>query len=500
MEQGSRTPVQPPHLWQPSPTAKSPKLPKRTKPSKPERPSQLSPTERAERGRIARRRTPRASHAAFTPAASRPDPVDVVEAQSATRLPDLVPIRYARMTESPFRFYRGAAAIMAGDLAGTPRSGIYAQLCGDAHLMNFRLLASAERRLVFDINDFDETLPGPWEWDVKRLSASLVIAGRENGFTEKERETVVMAAVRSYRERMRYFAGLGNLAVWYTGTDVEELRATAGQRLGKRGRTRVAETLAKARTRDNAKAFEKLTRAVDGERRFIADPPLVVPLADLARGAERDAITRGLGELVERYAESLPTDRRHLLRQYRMVDIAHKVVGVGSVGTRCWIILLLGRDDQDPLILQAKEADRSVLAQYTEESAYENEGQRVVAGQRLMQSAGDIFLGWDRAQGFDNRQRDFYIRQLNDWKGVVEPRNMVPRGMRAFADLCGATLARAHARSGDRIAIAAYLGGGDAFDRALSEFAERYADQNERDHKALKKAVRTGRVRAASTG
>ncbi|MFD6993003.1 DUF2252 domain-containing protein [Streptomyces sp. NPDC059943] len=458
----------------------------------------LSPRERAEQGKAARKSAPRKSHAGFEPDRDRPDPVSVVDAQSQTRVPELVPIRYGRMTESPFRFYRGAAAIMAGDLAGTPDSGLTAQLCGDAHLMNFRLLGSPERRLVFDINDFDETLPGPWEWDVKRLAASLVIAGRENGFSTKDRAMIVGTAVRSYRERMRLFAGMGNLDVWYTRADMADLQPLADRQLSARGRKRLSATMAKARTRDSLQAFEKLTRVRDGERRFTADPPLVVPVDDLLRGVRRDSFVSELHELVERYGRSLSTERRHLLRQYRVVDIARKVVGVGSVGTRCWILLLLGKDDTDPLILQAKEADRSVLAAHAGRSEYRNQGQRVVAGQRLMQAVGDVFLGWDRVRGQDGRQRDFYVRQLHDWKGILVPQDMVPNGMRVFVELCGATLARAHARSGDRIAIAAYLGGGPAFDDALVEFAESYADQNERDHAALVAAVKSGRVKAES--
>ncbi|WP_405793610.1 DUF2252 domain-containing protein [Streptomyces sp. NBC_01506] len=457
----------------------------------------LSPRERAEQGRTARKRAPRSSHAGFEPAGDRPDPVAVVDAQSKARVPDLVPIRYGRMTESPFRFYRGAAAIMAGDLAGTPDSGLTAQLCGDAHLMNFRLLGSPERRLVFDINDFDETLPGPWEWDVKRLAASLVIAGRENGYSAKERSVIVRAAVRSYRERMRAFAGMGNLDVWYTRADMAELQPLADRRLRAKGRQRLSATMAKARSRDSLQAFEKLTRSRDGERGFAPDPPLLVPIDDLLRGTRRDTFVTELHELVERYGRSLSTERRHLLRQYRVVDIARKVVGVGSVGTRCWVLLLLGKDDTDPLILQAKEADRSVLATYSGRSEYRNQGQRVVAGQRLMQAVGDVFLGWDRVRGLDGKQRDFYVRQLHDWKGILEPQVMVPEGMRVFAELCGATLARAHARSGDRIAIAAYLGGGTVFDNALGDFAEGYADQNESDHAALVAAVKSGRVKAA---
>ncbi|WP_327233107.1 DUF2252 domain-containing protein [Streptomyces sp. NBC_01317] len=456
----------------------------------------LSPRERADLGRAARKRTPRSSHAVYEAPPARRDPVHVIEEQSASRVPELVPIRYGRMTESPFRFYRGAAAIMAGDLAGTPRSGFTAQLCGDAHLLNFRLLASPERQLVFDINDFDETLPGPWEWDVKRLVTSLVIAGRENGYAPEVREDIVRATVRSYRERTRLFAGQGNLDVWYARADADQIKAVADRRLDKRGRGRLTKALSKARTKDNLQAFEKLTQVVQGERRFVHDPPLVVPIENMLPGAERDEVERQLRELVGRYAESLSTDRAHLLRQYRVVDMARKVVGVGSVGTRCWIILLLGRDGEDPLILQAKQADESVLAEHVGASEYDNQGQRVVAGQRLMQAVGDIFLGWDRVVGLDGERRDFYVRQLHDWKGIVVPQIMVPDGMRAFGELCGATLARAHARSGDRIAVAAYLGGGDTFDRALTGFAESYADQNESDHRALVEAVRTGRVRA----
>ncbi|AQU66008.1 DUF2252 domain-containing protein [Streptomyces niveus] len=458
----------------------------------------LSPRERAEQGKAARKSAPRKSHAGFEPGRDRPDPVAVVDVQSQTRVQELVPIRYGRMTESPFRFYRGAAAIMAGDLAGTPDTGLTAQLCGDAHMMNFRLLGSPERRLVFDINDFDETLPGPWEWDVKRLAASLVIAGRENGFSAGDRAMIVGTAVRSYRERMRGFAGMGNLDVWYTRADMAELQPLADRQLRAKGRRRLSATMAKARTRDSLQAFEKLTRVRDGERRFTPDPPLVVPVDDLLRGVRRERFVTELHELVERYGRSLSTERRHLLRQYRVVDIARKVVGVGSVGTRCWILLLLGKDDTDPLILQAKEADRSVLAEHAGRSEYRNQGQRVVAGQRLMQAVGDVFLGWDRVRGQDGRQRDFYVRQLHDWKGILVPQEMVPNGMRVFGELCGATLARAHARSGDRIAIASYLGGGPAFDEALIEFAEAYADQNERDHAALVAAVKSGRVKAAS--
>ncbi len=455
-----------------------------------------SPRERAERGRAARSRTPRSSHEEFSPAASRFDPIELVERQSASRVPDLVPIRYGRMTESPFRFYRGAAAIMAADLAATPATGIRTQLCGDAHLLNFRFLASPERHLLFDINDFDETLPGPWEWDVKRLAASLVIAARANGFGRAERADVVRGAVRSYRERMRIFAGMTNLAVWYTQPDVDRFRSIAARRLDKQTRRRLETAADRARGRDTAQAFDKLTEDSGGLPRIAPDPPLVVPVADLLPDAEFRRFQETIRSLIERYSRSLQTDRRFLLSHYRVVDMARKVVGVGSVGTRCWIVLMLGERDDDPLLLQAKEADTSVLAPYAGPSGYETEGERVVAGQRLMQAASDIFLGWERAVGVDGRQRDFYIRQLRDWKGIARPETMDPGELRDFGELCGATLARAHARSGDRIAIAAYLGGGDVFDRALARFAERYADQNERDHQALVDAVHTGRVTA----
>ncbi|MFE0602666.1 DUF2252 domain-containing protein [Streptomyces sp. NPDC058892] len=455
-----------------------------------------TPEERSAMGRDARRRCPRSGHAVYQPRRDRPDPLAILEAQSATRVPELVPIRYARMTESPFRFYRGAAAIMASDLAGSPDSGISVQLCGDAHLLNFRLLASPERRLMFDINDFDETLPGPWEWDVKRLSASLVIAARANGFDEAERARIVNSAVRSYREAMSGFAGMGNLGVWYSKIDAEGLQALVDEQLDKRGRKKLATAMGKARSRDNLQVFDKLTEVVDGRPRIAADPPLLVPLADLLPDSERDELVDRLGRLVGQYGRTLESNRRALLEDYSLVDVARKVVGVGSVGTRCWILLLLGRDGRDPLFLQAKEADTSVLADHVGASLYRNQGERVVSGQRLMQAASDIFLGWERVDGIDGRKRDFYVRQLRDWKGIAMPETMSPAQLETFGNACGMTLARAHARSGDRVAIAAYLGRGDVFDRALAEFAEAYADQNERDHQALVDAVRAGRLPA----
>ncbi|KUO18790.1 DUF2252 domain-containing protein [Streptomyces dysideae] len=455
-----------------------------------------TPQERTALGKAARRRTPRSGHAVYRPSPDRPDPVAILEAQSAARVPELVPIRYGRMMESPFRFYRGAAAIMASDLADSPRSGLTAQLCGDAHLLNFRLLASPERQLVFDINDFDETLPGPWEWDVKRLSASLVIAGRANGFDDAERARIVSSTVRSYRQAMIRFAGTGNLDVWYAKIDADLLESLAAGRLHKRGQKNLSRALAKARTRDSLQAFDKLTETVDGRPRIAADPPLLVPAGDLLPDVERSALERQFRGLIERYGRTLASDRRTLLADYRLADVARKVVGVGSVGTRCWIFLLLGRDGQDPLFLQAKEADASVLAARVGTSRYSNQGERVVSGQRLMQATSDIFLGWERVDGIDGKQRDFYVRQLRDWKGIAMPERMRPNDMRAFGEVCGVTLARAHARSGDRIAIAAYLGSGDSFDRALATFAEAYADQNERDHQALVDAVRAGRLPA----
>lgn len=349
---------------------------------------------------------------------------------------------------------------------------------------------------MFDINDFDETLPGPWEWDVKRLSASLVIAGRANGFSTKERASVVRAAVGSYRERMRSFAGMGNLEVWYTRFEADELQQQLGLALTEGQRQRWVQTREKARGHDTLQVFDKLTHVIDGRRQIAPDPPLLVRLQDLLPDTERGTLEKEIIRLIEHYGQTLPTDRRFLLESYRVADMARKVVGVGSVGTRCWIILLLGKDDQDPLFLQAKEADESVLAPYVGGSTFATQGERVVAGQRLMQATSDIFLGWERVHAMDGKRRDFYVRQLRDWKGIAVAENMSAKRMALFGQLCGATLARAHARSGDRIAIAAYLGSGDVFDRALVTFAELYADQNEKDHQALVDAIRAGRVAA----
>ncbi|MFF8473825.1 DUF2252 domain-containing protein [Streptomyces sp. NPDC015414] len=457
----------------------------------------LSPADRMARGRNARSRVPRSGHGVFEPAPDRPDVIDVLARQSATRVPELVPIRYGRMLESPFRFYRGAAAVMAADLGPLPGTGLQVQLCGDAHLLNFRLLASPERHLVFDINDFDETFPGPFEWDVKRLATSFVIAGRANGFSAGEQTAAVLRCVRAYRERMREFAGMRTLDIWYAQDDADRMRELLASSMDKEGRRRTAQATARARSRTHMQAFAKLTTLTPQGRLITADPPLITPLRDLAAGRPAEQEDRYLQSLLEEYARTLPSERRHLLGHYRLVDVARKVVGVGSVGTRCWILLLLGRDDDDPLLLQAKEAQESVLAPYSDGERYGNQGHRVVAGQRLIQTTSDIFLGWTHVIGLDGRGRDFYVRQLLDWKGIVRPETMDPALLNLFGQVCGASLARAHARSGDPVAIAAYLGGGDRFDRALQHFAQAYADQNERDFAALGEAARSGRIEAA---
>ncbi|HEY0815485.1 MAG TPA: DUF2252 domain-containing protein [Pseudonocardia sp.] len=455
--------------------------------------------QRVARGRAARSEVPRESHAEFAPTASRPDPLALLESQAAARVPELLPIRYGRMAVSAFTFFRGAALVMASDLAATPRTGMAAQICGDAHLANFGVFASPERRLVFDINDFDETLPGPWEWDVKRLAASLEIAARDNEFSGKETRQIVSAAVAAYRTAMLDFADQAVLQVWYAHTEMSEAEARLTSKLRKTGRKKLSKSLTKARTKDNLGALGRFAGMVDGDPRIIADPPLIVPIGDVVGdGWDPAQVEEGLRGVLSSYRTSLEPERRALLDQYRLVDFARKVVGVGSVGTRAYMALLLGDDVRDPLFLQAKEAGPSVLEEFVGGSEYENCGRRVVVGQRLMQAVSDIFLGWVRVQGFDGRVRDFYLRQLRDWKGSAEIETMVPSGMRAYGELCGWTLARAHARSGDRIAIAAYLGAGPAFDRAIGAFARAYADQNERDHRALVKAIRSDRFPAAT--
>jgi uncharacterized protein (DUF2252 family) len=451
--------------------------------------------ERAAAGRAARSGARRSSHAAWEAPEDRADPVAILERQAASRVPELVPIRYGRMSASPFAFFRGAAAVMAADLATTPVSGLRVQACGDAHLSNFGVFAAPDRRLVFDLNDFDESLPGPWEWDVKRLAASFAIAGRENGLKRKERATAVLTAARAYREAMRAFAAQGNLELWYARLDVEAAMAEVEDEDPDEVK-RVRKGVAKARSKDSLRALERLTHEVDGELRIVSQPPLIVPAEELLAEDESRDLRQALMEILKAYRSTLPADRQHLLDGYRFRHIARKVVGVGSVGTRAWIVLLTGADDSDPLFLQAKEAEASVLEPYAGASRFKNHGRRVVEGQRLMQAASDIFLGWCPATGLDSRSRDFYVRQLWDWKRSAEIERLTPRGLEVYGQLCGWTLARAHARSGDRVAIAAYLGAGDAFDKAIAEFAESYADQSERDHAALVAAIDAGRIAA----
>jgi len=460
----------------------------------------LTVDERIARGKAARAEVPRSRHAEYDAPSDRPDPVALLEAQAKTRVPELVPIRYGRMLVSPFTFYRGAAKIMASDLAGTPRSGLNAQCCGDAHLSNFGVFASPERRLVFDINDFDETLPGPWEWDVKRLAASMLIAARDNGYDVKDQDRIVLETVAGYRNALREFAGMSNLEVWYARLEIEPLVAQYRAQFKARMVKRTEKALAKARTRDSMSAFSKLTQQANGTAEIVDESPLIVPLRVLIPGPEQEQMLEWLRGLLRVYRQSLDHDRRVLLEQFHLSDFARKVVGVGSVGTRAWIGLLFGRDGTDPLFLQMKEAEASVLEEYAGKSQFRNHGQRVVNGQRLMQATSDIFLGWVHVKaGLDGVGRDFYGRQLKDWKGSAEIEQMVPEGMAVYGRLCGWTLARAHARSGDRIAIAAYLGNGNAFDRAILDFSRAYADQNDRDYQALVNAVNSGRI-AAQTG
>ncbi|MEU6842736.1 DUF2252 domain-containing protein [Streptomyces sp. NPDC046716] len=445
-----------------------------------------SPAERAAQGRRARKSVPRSSHAPWIPSADRLDPVVVLERQGADRLADLLPIRYGRMAAGPFAFLRGAAAVMAGDLATGTHTGLTVQLCGDAHLLNFGLFASPERALLFDLNDFDETCPGPFEWDVKRLAASVAVAARDNGHSDKQAHQAARAGTAAYRTTMRRLAALGELAVWYERIDAQELLPLVRSA---RHRARAERTLAQATRRTSLQALARLTETTpDGRRRIVHDPPLLEP----AGISDAAAIRKMFGD----YRSTLAEERRRLLDRYRFVDAARKVVGVGSVGTRCFIVLLAGRDADDPLFLQIKEATRSVVEEYVPQTgAALHPGHRVVSGQRLMQAAGDIFLGWMTGpQG-----RAFYWRQLRDMKGSADVAGMPPDELLAYARLCGTALARAHARSGDRIAIAAYLGGADTFDRAVASFALRYADQTARDHTALRRAIADG-VLSANTG
>jgi uncharacterized protein (DUF2252 family) len=453
----------------------------------------LTSAERTARGKAARSEVPRSVHGEWTPPADRRDPVELLEEQAASRVPELVPIRYGRMLVSPFTFFRGAAYPMAADLADGPRTGLEVQLCGDAHLSNFGAFAAPDRRLVFSVNDFDETLPGPFEWDVKRLAASFAVAGRDRGFDRKRRESINTTVTRAYREAMRGFAGMRNLDLWYARIEADELERAARRGTAKAIK-RFERNVAKARSKDSLKAFAKLTEVVDGEPRIAGDPPLIVPIEAVVPPAEHHRLDDYLRGVIRSYRRTLTADRRRLLERFRYVHAARKVVGVGSVGTRAWIMLLLGRDESDPLFLQFKEAEASVLEPFLGKSTFANHGQRVVEGQRLMQAASDIMLGWIRAADIEGVSRDFYIRQLWDQKGSALVELMDPRTMAIYAELCGRTLAKAHARSGDAIAIASYLGAADNFDRALASFAETYADQNERDYRALQGAARSGRV------
>jgi uncharacterized protein (DUF2252 family) len=452
--------------------------------------------ERRMRGKAAREAVSRKSHREWSEPAGRAEPVALLEEQGQARIAELLPIRYARMAASRFAFFRGSAAIMAADVAAMPRSGLTAQLCGDAHIANFGGFAAPDRELVFDLNDFDETLPGPWEWDVKRLGASIAVAARDAGLGGRDRRTAVAGAGRAYRDAMRDFADMRNLDVWYSRLDSDEILARARAGLGEKAARKLERDMERAERKNSLRALDKLTRRVNGGLRLISDPPLMVPLAELLPKMDASVLGDALRAIVRDYTDSLRPDLRPVVESYQVVDVARKVVGVGSVGTRAWVVLMLGRDEQDPLFLQVKEAGRSVLQPFLGRGRYANQGRRVVEGQRLMQAADDVLLGWIRTKEVDDGQRDFYVRQLWDWKYAPAIERFDADGFERYGRLCGRTLARAHARTGDRVAIAAYLGSSDAFDDALARFAESYADTNERDHRALVDAIRNGRVPA----
>ena len=464
--------------------------------------------ERRSKGKESRKATPPSSHAGWEPAADRPDPVALLQEQDATREPDLVPVRHGRMMFSAFTFYRGAAKIMATDLDGTPTAGLTVQLCGDAHLSNFGVFASPERRLVFDLNDFDETLPGPFEYDVKRMAASFTIAGRNNGFSIADTRAATTAATQAYRESMASFAQMGTMELWYASLSEDELMSsirsfaaqqkTKGKRdakAAKKAEKRSMKAAEKARTRDSLQALSKLGELADGRYRIVSQPPIVVPLREVAAayGISPADVDRVIHEQFRAYRATLQNDRRHLLERFEIIDVARKVVGVGSVGTRAFIVLLQGRDEEDPLFLQVKEATQSVLEDHLPASRFRQPGERVVQGQRLMQAVSDIFLGWTKGV---QANRYFYWRQLRDMKGSADVESMSPESLRFYAQTCGWTLARAHARSGDPVVIAAYLGNDDAFDRAITDFSERYAEQNDRDYQEFVKAIESGRLEA----
>jgi uncharacterized protein (DUF2252 family) len=458
--------------------------------------AQQTPAERAATGREARALVPRSRHGGWQVPADRTDPLEILALQATTRVHDLVPIRYGRMAASPFAFFRGAAAVMAADLAHEEHSHLDVQLCGDAHLSNFGGFASPEREMVFDVNDFDETLPGPFEWDLKRLATSIEVATRGRGFDDELRTSLVTRAVRTYRLAMREFGGLPDLAVWYLKLDSTVLLARWGNQASRKVMGNFQKNMAKAQSKDHLAALDKLTEVRDGRLRFISNPPLMTPADQVFAEPRSTEVVTELLHALSDYRRTLSGDRRHLLQRYEFVDLARKVVGVGSVGTRCWVALFVGRDRGDPLILQVKEAEASVGAPFLGKSVFDQHGERVVEGQRLMQSSSDIFLGWDRAAGEDGVTRDFYLRQLWDWKLSADIETMLPEGFSIYTQMCGWTLARAHARSGDAIAIGSYLGAGDRFDRAMAEFATTYADQNEKDFEALKRAIALNQVSA----
>jgi uncharacterized protein (DUF2252 family) len=456
----------------------------------------MSVRERVARGRAARDRVPLGAHGRWTPDATRVDPVSVLERQAAGRDAALVPLRHGRMAGSAFAFYRGGAAIMAGDLATTRTSGLRAQLCGDAHLVNFGIFDTPERSHVFDINDFDETVPGPWEWDVKRLAASIEVAARDLGFSKSERRSAVTASVRGYRERMAELAGMSNLEVWHARLDVGDLLHMIQSRGDKKLSARLEHDVRKGMTRNHLSAFTKLIDDSDGDLRFARQPPLLVPIDDLLDDRGRRRYVGVIREFLQQYRASLSTQHQHLLDGYRYVHLARKVVGVGSVGTRAMVVLMVGLNEADPLLLQLKEAKRSVLEPYCGPSPYDNRGQRVVEGQRLMQTASDPLLGWYRLRALDDRLHDFYVRQLWDGKASIDVTHLTPGALTSYADVCGVTLARAHARSGFRVSISAYLGDTDEFDQSVADFATSYADVNEQDHAALVAAIESERIPA----
>jgi uncharacterized protein (DUF2252 family) len=460
----------------------------------------MSAPEGAELGKEARRRVSRSSQASWEPDSGRTSPVEILAEQDKSRVPELVPVRYGRMLVSAFTFYRGAAGIMAADLGSSPDSGLRVQLCGDAHLSNFGVFQAPDRRLVFDINDFDETLPGPFEWDVKRLAASVAIGARDRGFKAGERRDAVLKSASEYRQAMASFTAMSEIDVWYARLDVADIAARWQDKVTKEDRRRLQKNVAKARNKGSLRALKKLTESRDGKLRIADRPPLLVPIDKLAEreGQDPGEITAQIQGLLSEYRGTLDDQARVLAERYHYVDAAHKVVGVGSVGTRAWIALLLGRDESDPLFLQMKEAGSSVLEPFAGASRFRQHGHRVVAGQRLMQAAGDVLLGWLTIEGLDGKKRDFYVRQLWDGKGSAEIEAMSPQTMAGYAGLCGRSLARAHARTGDRGAIAAYLGESDKFDQAIADFAEAYADQNEADYEALLSAERSGQLTVES--